>query len=303
MKYFNILIITGLIFSSCSNQDQKTNDSFSFVFASDIHLGKIRHAEEAFYLAIDTINKMSPDFVLTGGDNIRDALRGTYEHCDSLYNLYIETTNRFNMPLYNTMGNHEVYGLSEGIDPSSKGFGKQMYEEKIGKRYYSFDHKNWHFIVLDNIGLDVEGKHYYGHFDKEQIEWLKIDLEKTGKKRPVCVSVHIPLLTILEKVLPHNTSLGNDAEVRNANEVIKLLEQYNTKLVLQGHWHYIEDIYYNGIHYVTGGAVCAAWWQGAYHGMEEGFLKIDVNDEDFKCNYIDFGWDAKNHRPIEDGKY
>ena len=42
---------------------------------------------------------------------------------------------------------------------------------------------------------------------------------------------------------------------QNSNEVIEILEQHNTKLVLQGHLHFLEDIQYNGIHYITGGGL------------------------------------------------
>jgi len=47
-----------------------------------------------------------------------DALGQTYGRSDSLYNLYEETIKNLEMPIYHTMGNHEVFGLYErsGID-------------------------------------------------------------------------------------------------------------------------------------------------------------------------------------------
>jgi len=40
------------------------------VFMTDVHVAPERHATEGFLQAIDTINKLAPDFVISGGDNI-----------------------------------------------------------------------------------------------------------------------------------------------------------------------------------------------------------------------------------------
>ncbi len=300
MKKVLFIFVASLMLTACGpsttkNEQISSDNDFSFVFVTDIHLTTDRHAVEGFTQAIDTINRLNPDFVLTGGDNIMDALAQNYAHSDSLYNLFAATIERLNMPVYSTMGNHEVFGLyeSSGVDPSHDEFGKQLYENRLAKRYYSFDHKNWHFIVLDAIGF-TDDRHYYGHIDDEQLAWLQSDLEKTGKKTPIVVSTHIPLLSVGSQIMEGPTkAMGPGSIVTNADEVRKLLEQYNTKLVLQGHLHFLEDINYNGIHYITGGAVSAQWWQGPRFGMEEGFLQIDVTGEDFDWNYIDFGWEVQ----------
>lgn len=295
-----LFIIFVLIFSACQQVSEKaktqtSENDFSFVFMTDIHITEKRNATEGLLQAIDTINSLAPDFVLTGGDNIMDALGQTYGRSDSLYTLFTQTTQKLNMPMYSTMGNHEVFGLYEksGVDPSHEEYGKKMYEDRITQRYYSFDHKNWHFVVLDGVGF-TEDRRYYGHVDDEQLEWLKNDLAKNGKERPVAVSIHIPLLSVGQQIMNDPTApLNQGAVVTNAHDVIKILEQYNTKLVLQGHLHFLEDIYYNGIHYITGGAASAKWWQGPRFGMEEGFLKINVSGDDFRWEYVDFGWNVE----------
>jgi len=66
-------------FSSCENKiPNKEKDSFSFVFITDIHLQPEKNAPVGFKQAIDSINKLNPDFVLTGGDHIMDALGQSY---------------------------------------------------------------------------------------------------------------------------------------------------------------------------------------------------------------------------------
>ena len=300
MKNLNLLFVSLLFAALLGCQPPKTSmpekdgNNFSFIFATDIHITEERNATEGFLQAIDTINKLAPDFVLTGGDNIMDALGQTYGRSDTLYNLYAETVKNINAPVYNTMGNHEVFGLYErsGVAPSHEEYGKKLYENRIAERYYSFDHKNWHFIVLDGIGF-TEDRRYYGYIDSVQVEWLKQDLAKTGKETPVAVSTHIPLLSVGEQIMVGPTeAFGQGSIITNAHEIIEILEQYNVKLVLQGHLHFLEDIRYNGIHYITGGAVSSNWWKGTRYGMEEGFVKVDVSDDDFDWKYIDFGWEV-----------
>lgn len=299
----NLLPIIFLLFVTLGCRQQPTNSTnsdnndFTFVFATDIHLTEERNATEGFLQAIDSINKIAPDFVLTGGDVIMDALGQTYGRSDTLYNLYEETSKKINAPVYNTMGNHEVFGLYErsGVSPSHKEYGKKMYEDRLAKRYYSFDHKNWHFIVLDGIGI-TDDRHYYGFVDSVQVEWLKQDLAKTGKEIPVVISTHIPLLSVGEQIMNGPTkAFGQGSVITNAHEIIDILEQYNVKLVLQGHLHFLEDINYNGIHYLTGGAVSSNWWQGTRYGMEEGFVQVNMSGNNFSWNYVDFGWNVNQN--------
>lgn len=298
MKKLSLFILIIVLLGSCkqTTKHKIANDNnFSFVFMTDIHVEPELHATEGLLQAIDTINSLAPDFVLTGGDNIMDALGQTYGRSDSLYNLFEETVKNLDMPIYYTMGNHEIFGLYEksGVSPDNKEYGKKLYEHRLGKPYYSFDHKNWHFIVLDGIGF-TKDRHYYGVIDSVQIKWLKQDLKNVGKEKPVAISTHIPLLSVGRQIMSGPTE-GFDASsiITNAHEIIQILEQYNVKLVLQGHLHFLEDINYNGIHYITGGAVCSNWWKGTRYGMEEGFVKVDVSGEDFDWKYVDFGWDVQ----------
>ena len=59
---------------------------------------------------LDTINNHHPDFVITGGDLVSDALAQRESRADSLFNLYKATSENFKMPVYNAIGNHDVFG-------------------------------------------------------------------------------------------------------------------------------------------------------------------------------------------------
>ena len=290
------LLFMLLMFLSSPLFAQTSSNYLRFVFMTDIHIQSELNAKEGTLEAIKKINELGPDFVLTGGDNIMDALRQNYERSDSLFTILKSTMSAVEYPLYYTIGNHDVFGLSvkSGVDISHKEFGKALYERRISKRYYSFDVKNWHFISLDAIGMNLKTRKYYGYIDDEQMEWLKQDLIKTGTKTPIAVITHIPLRTIYSQVYASPVKATDSAEVIvNANKVLEVFNEYNLKLVMQGHMHFIEDINYKNVRYVTGGAVSANWWQGPLDGMEEGFMFFDIDGEDISWKYVDFGWNAK----------
>src|SRR5210317_2102515 len=86
-------------------------NKFSFVFLTDIHVQPELDADKGLMKAISKVNELNPDFVITGGYLIMDALGQTKERSDSLYLLYKKLQNSFEMPVYNTIGNHEHYAF------------------------------------------------------------------------------------------------------------------------------------------------------------------------------------------------
>ncbi|MFC2156035.1 metallophosphoesterase family protein [Acidobacteriota bacterium] len=261
---------------------------------TDIHLQREKMAVEGFSKAIETANNLKPDFVITGGDLVMDALEAKYEQADKLYNLYLETCKKFKMPLYNTPGNHESFGIYEksGVDPAHPEYGKKMFEKRIGKTYYSFDYEGWHFLILDSVA-EVGKEGYIGKIPEEQVEWIKEDLKKTGKNTPIVLSTHIPFITSMTQVYSGSLDANNDhIVIVNSKEVLELFNDHNLKLVLQGHLHFLEAIYVRGIHFITTGAVSGKWWEGPNKETEEGFLLIKVKGENFEWDYIDYEWEV-----------
>ncbi|NWF89544.1 MAG: metallophosphoesterase [Ignavibacteriaceae bacterium] len=298
MKFLIKYTCLFFIFFSCSEYvfpQTNLEESFSFVFCTDIHVQPERNAVNGFTQAIQSINKLQPDFVITGGDLIMDALGQTFGRADSLYNLYQEVTQKFQMPVYNTMGNHEIYGIynKSGADKSHPEYGEKMFENRLGKSYYSFEHKGWKFMVLNSIE-DTKKNKYIGLVDEKQIEWIKKELTETDSKTPIVISTHIPFMTIFAQKYEGSTAANDSAlVVVNSKEVLDLFKGYNLKLVLQGHLHTVEDIYVEGVHFITGGAISAAWWKGSNLGFEEGFLLISIKGDEFDWKYVDYGWEVK----------
>ena len=289
----SLMISVLMVASSCKKKEKP--DEFTFAFITDIHLQPEGDAVKGFLELIDTLNDLNPDFVITGGDLIMDALRQRYGRADSLYNLYSENAKALKMPVYNTMGNHEIYGIykGSGADPSHPDYGEKMFENRFGKSYYSFDHKGWKFMILNSIE-DAGNSSYVGLIDPKQVEWIKEELQKTSPETPIVLSTHIPFITVETQVY-QGTTVANDSllVIYNGKEVLDLFNGHNLKLVLQGHLHIYEDIFIEGTHFITGSAIAGGWWRGPYLGHEEGFIRVNVKGKEFTSEFVDYNWVVK----------
>jgi len=292
--YFCFILLIVILSHSCKKTPAE-KPGFTFAFLTDIHVQPESNATEGFKMAIEKVNELKPDFVITGGDLIMDALAQTQGRADTLYDLYEETIQDFQMPVYNTIGNHEVFGYYEesGVDSTHPMYGDRMFEQRLGKRYYTFEYNGWRFYILDSVDEWEEGG-YYGYVDREQIAWLKEELAGVDAETPIVISVHIPLITVFTQFYEGSTvPNGRGLVVTNSKEVLDLFREHNLTLVLQGHLHTCEDIYVEGTHFITGGAVSGKWWKGANRGFEEGFLMVHVSGDQFKSEYIDYGWQVE----------
>ncbi len=151
------------------------------------------------------------------------------------------------------------------------------------KSYYSFDSGRFHFVVLDSC-FRGDGQPYgRQNFDwtdpnipRQQVEWLREDLETTTKK--TIVFAHQRL------------DVNNQYGVKNAEEVRSVLEKSGSVLaVMQGHSHKNDHNEINGIHYCT--LVAMVEGSGAHNNafslMEiavDGGIRIDgfIKQDDYQ---------------------
>lgn len=292
----SILMIIIVLLPLAGCKEKKTErDSFSVAFLTDIHLQPEGNALKGFSQALDTLNRLNPDLIITGGDMIMDALGQSFERADSLYNLYDEVIKKTNIKVYNTMGNHEIYGIykSSEADPSNQEYGEKMFEKRIGNSYYSFDHKGWKFMIINSIEDTKKGR-YIGLVDSVQLSWIGSELKKTDPATPIVISTHIPFLTAnTQKYEGSTVASDSSTVVSNSKELLDLFRGYNLKLVLQGHLHTVEDIFIDNVHFITGGAVSGGWWKGQNMGFEEGFIYLTFHPDDFQWRYVDYGWEIE----------
>lgn len=267
---------------------------FTFLFLTDTHLQPELNAAAGCDQCFRKARAIKSNFAIQGGDHVFDSLGVSRARATSLFDLYAKTEQDLGMKLYHTIGNHDVFGVypASGVSPESDPlYGKKMYEERLGKTYYSFDHKGVHFIVLDSIGI-TDDRAYEGRVDAAQLQWLAADLKPLPTATPVIVSVHIPLVTAFSSYVPVPATepKHHGLSVANANEVIALFEGHNVLGVLQGHTHINETVMWKGVPYITSGAVCGNWWHGTRLGTPEGFTVVDVKGGKLSTRYETYGF-------------
>ncbi|MEI7651953.1 MAG: metallophosphoesterase [Verrucomicrobiota bacterium] len=276
-------------------------DSFDFAYLTDIHVQPELGAAEGFRQCLDQVNllKTPADFVLTGGDLIMDALDVGMNRVRQQFEIFDECMKRLSLPVHHTIGNHDVVGWSAKsvVQPDDHDYGKKLFADRYGRgrTYRSFDHKGWHFIILDSIGQNQETRDYQGWIDDAQLDWLKKDLAATGRSKPIIMVSHIPFYTTWHQVLGGPTAkLDGKAIVGNLHTFRKLFDDYNIQLVLSGHGHVVERIEIGKVTYLQGGAVCGMWWKGPVFGKPEGFGTITCRrDGTWNWQYRDYGWKAR----------
>jgi 3',5'-cyclic AMP phosphodiesterase CpdA len=173
-----------------------------------------------------------------------------------------------------------------------------MYEDRIGKTYYSFDHKGYHFVVLDSI-QPTEDRLWEARIDDKQMDWLADDLHAAGAKTPVIGVVHVPLVTAFGTFGADPTRPAgkySTLTVANAPQVLKTFDGHNVIAVLQGHTHVNEVVEYKYTKFITGGAVCGNWWHGPRMGFPEGFTVVSLRDGNITTRYEASGFQSVDVR-------
>lgn len=221
---------------------------FKFIHASDTHLSEasLQRTQRLKSLA----DSLKPEFVLVTGDLVKDALRVPESEAVPLYEMYVRETKKFTMPVWSTVGNHEIFGIERHLSLVSKKnplYGKKMFHQYLGPNYYSFNYGGIHFIALDDV--DFEDLWYYGHVDSVQIDWLKKDLAAIPATVPVITFAHMPMFSgslslsnfedeglgrTLEK---QNGKLHYRHVVSNAQELLQILQTHPYPISLAGHFH------------------------------------------------------------------
>lgn len=281
---------------------EPARDSFSFAFVGDCHIRPELGADRACALCFEQISASPVDFVIQGGDLVEDALETGRARATLLMDLYQRTERaHLRKPIHHVLGNHDCLGVfpKSGIDLSAHDYGKQFYIDRFGPRYYAFDHKGVHFVVLDSIGLTAD-RSYEGRVDAEQLAWLRENLAAQPKGMRIIVVTHIPLVTAMlcyepESWLntPHNWTF-----VVNGREVLRILRDHDVLAVLQAHSHVYERIELNGISFITTGAVAGADWRGSFLGTPEGYTDITISGRKVESVYRSYGFTSVDRQNV-----
>ena len=267
-------------------------ESFDFLFITDCHLEPELDAIHGTSLAMKKARTLKADFAIQGGDHVFDSLGVPKSRALALFDQYDKTEQELGLKVHHAIGNHDVCGIytASGVPPDDPLYGKKLFESRFGKTFYSFDHRGYHFIVLDSIGI-TDDHHYIALIERDQLTWLASDLAATPAGTPIIVTTHIPLVTAAPAyTVPDPTVYPSSYPFRNGPETIKLFEGHNVLAVLQGHNHINERVDWRGIPYITSGAVCGNWWKGTRMGTPEGFTVVSLANGKLTTRYETTGF-------------
>ncbi|MEV8373108.1 discoidin domain-containing protein [Kribbella sp. NPDC056861] len=163
------------------------------------------------------VDFIKPANVITMGDNQYDDA-----HLSDFQNYYDKTWGKFKAITKPVPGNHETYDDTP-FGGYEKYFGNAIAKPQ-GKRYYSWEKGNWHFIAVDSNDFSGE----YDGSPAPQLAWLKADLA-ANTKGCVAVYYHHPRFSSGD----HG---DNDAVVPLWETIVNA----KVDLVLNGHDHHYE---------------------------------------------------------------
>jgi len=193
---------------------------FSFVQISDSHIGFNKAANQdvtgTLKLALDKINGLpgEPDLLLHTGDITHSSKAAEFDTAQQLIK-GVKAGETFYVP-----GEHDI-ATDDGA----------MYLERFGKGtkgtgWYSFTHKDVHFIGLNNCQqVDAMGK-----LGDDQLNWLKADLASLSASTPIVIFAHIPLWMVYPE-----WGWGTP----DAAEALTYLKRFGSVTVLNGHIHQV----------------------------------------------------------------
>jgi serine/threonine-protein phosphatase CPPED1 len=201
------------------NNDNKT---IRFAIVSD-RTGGARAG--IFERAIDQLNILQPEFVMSVGDFIQ----GMTEDQDKITKQWKEFNGfiaKLEMPFFYVPGNHDI----------SNPVMETRWREQFGRRWYHFKYKDVLFLLLNTE--DMPTKKSAGKFGPEQVADVKKVLEDNRDVRWTLVFMHRPV--------------WNAKEVAKTNwPSIEELLMGRRVTVFAGHEHEYERQLRNGILYYT----------------------------------------------------
>lgn len=193
----------------------QVTDSFRFAQLTDLHLClKNPMPKEDLKRAVKQINATpNIDFVLVTGDLTEEGDRTTMLLVKSILD-------QLKVKYYVIPGNHETKWSDSGCTAFSEIFG--------GERF-KFEHKGVLFLGFNSGPLM---RMAYGHVVPQDITWMKQEMDKAGKNKPIILVTHYPMM---------------NGDVDNWYDVTDAVRPYNIRTFIGGHYHRNRLLSYDGI--------------------------------------------------------
>jgi len=203
---------------------------------------------------------LNPDFILLTGDVVsnqtREAMLAARDAVEAL-----------GVPYYPMGGNHD-FVVAESRDWFIEAFRDRLPEPRT---FYSFDHENLHFCVLDawwmwsdgtlseiseaavarDLDFSLAGARWA--VPPHELTWLEDDLQ-ANRDRPTVIAVHFPAIPIPQRL--HKPEFNDGGSLENGELLLACLATHpQVKAIFSGHvhMHFIEQV--NGLTHIVTGAL------------------------------------------------
>lgn len=199
-----------------------------------------------------------------------------------LFPSYIRTVSSLNLPVFRTIGNHDMTYGGRTYEYSYRKF-----EELFGPIYYSFNKGKAHYIVINNNFYVNRDYQYIGYIDERTFCWMEQDLKYVPKDHLVFVVAHIP--TSSTPKLKWNALIQD--ETSNAAGLYDILKGYKAHIIT-GHSHFNLNVCFNdSLMEHNTAAVCGIWWKAdiCMDGTPSGYGIYQVDGTDVKWIYKSMG--------------
>lgn len=189
---------------------------FYFVQVTDTHLGSRRNFRrtEAVIQAINRL-PLPVAFVVHTGDIMYNNI-----DADSVARAGRQVFASLQMPIHFIPGNHDIL-------PTRLETTRAAYREHFGERIYSLEYGDVYFVFLDTGPLAGS----YGD-ELKVLDQLQKMLRE-ARKRPAIIFAHHPP----EDALASNGHFDGGWPQENRRRWVDLLNDYNVKAVISGHYH------------------------------------------------------------------
>ena len=279
------------------------------VFITDLHLQTFRGAEAKFNLAISDIleDPQRPDVILMGGDTVMNTVTCDLDRAQAQWDVWAALGARFeDIPILAAIGNQDTWGWNRKESHCTGGephYGKALAMGHLGMEKTSGLYKlgAWNVFVLDPI---EEGGRYgfTTEVSAEQLCQLK-DVVLEQPTAPLLILSHLPAIPTpgdflgLDAIAPNQKGewvLPGNQILSNGYDLLKCIGQGSgPRVYLCGHTHMPQMIDFLGIKFVSGPAICGAWWRGPLHGTQPGYARLRLGPQgEFDCKMVSLNYDS-----------
>ena len=281
--YKSLFLFFVFLFAiDCHGQEIKAvsgeKSPYTFAVGADPQLFMKQKDDAYWQMTTEKILKIKPDFLIVCGDLTNAANKASEwkntkkaAEYERQADTYLNGINKLKgiVPVYNVAGNHDVT-----LRPTPERLA--WYEKKFGKAWYSFEHKNSLFVVLEsNLLRDSGGA---PELAKKQLEWLSKLLKDTAAKAydHKFAFLHHPLCL---KELNEKDSYYN-ITIKTRKELFTLFKENDFSAIFSGHLHKNNYVSIDDIKMITTAACCAPLGKDP-----RGFHLVTINSDKMAYEY------------------